>query len=415
MSGTTRPLRVAYVTMRYPLASETFVTNDVWALTQLGHEVEVHALRASPDDAALVRARGVEHVPVIRAAALRRIGLRAALAAPALASASLRWLIGLHRSETRALAAALWLWPAALGSALVARDRGADVVHLRWGHHPALVGALAVEVHPRAVVSLSLSAYDLEARLPVSRWLAPRADVVRTLARCNVPAIVSGYGRPADAVEVIVNGVPDAILDADLTEPEWGLVVTAGRLIASKGVHRVVRAFARARAARPDGDLRAEPRLEILGDGPERPALERLAGRLGIRQHVTFRGMVPYSEVIATMRRAAVMVFLSSKTSERLPNVIKEALACATAVVSSRTPGITELVRDNETGVLVDHDDEAAIARALVDLLDDPARARGLALAGRDHVRSAFRLSDSARAYERAWREALERRRSTAA
>lgn len=392
-----RPLRVAYVAMRYPLPSETFATNDVRALTGLGVEILVLPLRGRSPDGGLLRERGVDQVPVVPTAQLVRRGWLEMARAPVRALRALLWVTALSWRRPRALAACVWLWPAAVGATATVRRGRCDVVHLRWGHYPALVGALVRRWAPHVRVSLSLSAYDLEKDVPIARWLAPRADVVRTLGRVNVQEVASRFGRAPDAVDVIVDGVPDEVLEAPPEPKVPGLVVTAGRFIASKRVDDALRAFALVCQVVPHA------RLELLGDGPERGQLEDLARVLGIADRVRFRGMVPYREVVATLRRSEVFVFLSDKTSERLPNVVKEAQAGGCAVVAAVTPGMDELVAEGVSGYLVAPRDVGTAADRILRLLQDPSLRERLGGAGRSHVRESFRLSRSAAAYVSAW------------
>jgi glycosyltransferase involved in cell wall biosynthesis len=399
-----KPLKVAYVTMRYPLPSETFATLDVRALSEAGVDLTVFALRPGGSGEALLRDRGVDHVTVVRSEALSYLGWALLWRAPGRIGRVAGELFRLSWRRPMALAAGARLLPASLGAALRILEEDYDVVHLRWGHHPAVVGAIVYRwASRRVVISHSLSAYDLEMELPVSRWLALRADVVRTNAQANLSALAERYGRAPDRVDVIVDGVADEVLDAPSEEKEQGLVVTAGRLIASKRTHDVLRAFALAAEGLP------EARLEVFGDGPERPPLERLAATLGIADRTRFRGMVPHAEVVATMRRASAFVFLSDKSSERLPNVVKEAQAGVCPVVATTTPGIGELVQDGHSGFLIAPKDVVGAGRRLRQLLLDPDLAAALGARGRDHVRSRFRLSESAAAYVAAWRRALER------
>jgi glycosyltransferase involved in cell wall biosynthesis len=400
-------MRIGYVTMRYPLESETFVTNDLRALSALGEQVTLMALRRSATRQDLLTQRGVEHVPVITAEQLSRLGWREALRRPLQVASLLAWVVAINALRPKALLAAAWLFPVALGAYRVAEEQGLDVVHLRWGHHPALVGAMLLRWRPRTVVSLSLSAYDLEQVVPLSRWLARRASVVRTIAKANVPDIVARYRRPAETIDVIVNGVPDEVLDAPLEDRSPGLVITAGRLVASKRFDDVLRAFAWARS-RLGADVAQQVYLEVLGDGPERRRLEALADELGIACWVVFRGMVPYAEVVSSMRRAQVMVFLSAKTSERLPNVIKEALAVGCPVIASDTPGIEELISNGSSGYIVSANAPAEAGSALVRMLADSDMAKSMGEVGRRSMQQDFRLSTSARALVSAWSRAAE-------
>jgi len=149
-------------------------------------------------------------------------------------------------------------------------------------------------------------------------------------------------------------------------------VLGVGKLKPQKGFDVLLRAFARVRAARP-------ARLVILGEGPQRRALEQLARELGLSaDDVALPGFVanPY----AWMARSAV--FALSSRWEGLPNALIEALACGCAVVSSDCPsGPAEILENGRLGPLVPVDDAAALAAAIERALapSDPAPRRARA------------------------------------
>lgn len=131
-----------------------------------------------------------------------------------------------------------------------------------------------------------------------------------------------------------------------------------GRLKRYKGVHLVIRAFARL--------ARADAVLEIAGAGDHRPALERLVRSLDLGARVRFLGFVSEAEKVALLRRSWAVALASPKEGWGLTNV--EAAACGTPVVASDSPGIRESVRHGETGFLVPHGDVAALAAAFARL-----------------------------------------------
>ncbi len=146
-----------------------------------------------------------------------------------------------------------------------------------------------------------------------------------------------------------------------------------GRLKKYKGVDLVLRAFAQ--AAIPGATL------AIAGAGEFRPALETLAGSLGITAQVQFLGRIDEVAKIALLRRAWATLFASPKEGWGITNL--EAAACGTPVIASNSPGIRESVRHGETGYLVPHGDVAAMAghmrtlsieRTLVEHLGSAAR-----------------------------------------
>lgn len=134
-----------------------------------------------------------------------------------------------------------------------------------------------------------------------------------------------------------------------------------GRLRKYKGVQHLLRAIPAVRAAVPDATLR------IVGDGPYRAKLERLAASLGLAPHVAFLGAVSHDAKVAALNEAQIAVAPSPKEGWGL--TVVEANACGVPVVASRSPGLIESVRDGETGLLVPHGDSAALSAALIRLL----------------------------------------------
>jgi hypothetical protein len=146
------------------------------------------------------------------------------------------------------------------------------------------------------------------------------------------------------------------------------------RLRKYKGAQYLIRAFPEI--------LRAVPaaRLQIVGDGPYRPHLERLVRSLGIGEAVEFLGALSHRDKVAALNRAQVAAAPSPKEGWGL--TVIEANACGTPVVASRSPGLVESVRDGDTGLLVRHGDVPALARATVRLLTDRTLRLSMAEAG---------------------------------
>ena len=140
------------------------------------------------------------------------------------------------------------------------------------------------------------------------------------------------------------------------------VVLGAGRLHPQKDFATLLRAFARVRA-------RTAARLVILGEGEERAALETLARELGIAADVALPGYTanPYAWLVRAR------VFALSSRWEGLANVLVEALACGTPVVSTRCPGSTEVLGEGAHGRLVEVGDDEALADAIAATLESPA------------------------------------------
>ena len=180
-------------------------------------------------------------------------------------------------------------------------------------------------------------------------------------------------GIPAAHVSVVHCGLDHARFRPTAAKAEAPRVVFLGRLRRYKGVDVLLDAFARIARALPAA------RLDVVGDGPHRGALEARARRLGLlggdAPRVRFRGFVPHDEKVALLSAAHVSVCPSPKEGWGL--TVIESNACGTAVVASRSPGLVDSVRDGSTGLLVPHGDVAALADAMQRVLADEAlRAR---------------------------------------
>jgi L-malate glycosyltransferase len=126
-------------------------------------------------------------------------------------------------------------------------------------------------------------------------------------------------------------------------------------------------------------------RLVVAGSGPLRPALERLAGELGIGQCVTFTGQVDRAGMAQLYRDADLV--LNPSTVDNTPNSVLEALASGVPVVSTNVGGVPFLVEDGKTALLVAPGAPRAMADAMLRLLGDPSLALRLREAGIAHVR----------------------------
>lgn len=161
------------------------------------------------------------------------------------------------------------------------------------------------------------------------------------------------------------------------------LWLCAARLEPQKDHRNLLDAFARVVAEVP------ESRLCLAGRGPERQALEGRAGALGIADRVGFLGL---REDVPELLSAADALVLSSAW-EGLPNIIIEALAAGVPVVATDVGGVSELIRDSETGLLVPARDPGALAARMLDLLALPTEDRRvLGVAGQQLVRERLEL-----------------------
>jgi glycosyltransferase involved in cell wall biosynthesis len=211
-------------------------------------------------------------------------------------------------------------------------------------------------------------------------WQSWRASfnlvVVETLSLRDCLA-AEGIGP----LEVVAPGVPVRPGRPPLQLPPT--VAYAGRLVPEKGVDLLLRAFATVVRDIP------EAQLLLAGNGPERPALERLVAELDLAAHVSMAGHLPRGEADRYLAPAWVQA-IPSRWAEPFGLVAAEAMMRGTAVVASASGGLAEIVQDGLTGFLVAPGDVQALAGALLRLLRNRDLAEALGQAGRREALARF-------------------------
>jgi glycosyltransferase involved in cell wall biosynthesis len=276
---------------------------------------------------------------------------------------------------------------------------GVSHVHCHFATHPALAGFL---IHRLVGIPYSFTAHgsDLHVdRTMLCRKVAEAAFVV-TISRSNAIVFETECGGPIGKLEVIHCGIDGRVFRPTerRTGPDRGgrLTVTCvGTMHEVKGQRHLIEAGAELVRRGVDVGLR------FIGDGPDRPALERLGTELGLGDRIEFLGLRKRAEVVALLGESDILVAPSVPTAggkrEGLPVVLIEAMAAGVPVVASHLSGIPELVENDVTGLTVPPGDSGAIADAIAGLAADPALRTRLAEAGRARVAADFDLDRSAR------------------
>jgi glycosyltransferase involved in cell wall biosynthesis len=161
-------------------------------------------------------------------------------------------------------------------------------------------------------------------------------------------------------IQVIHNGV-DAAHFTPGNKPEQFTVLYVGRLIARKGVTHLVRAF------RESCDEVKDPRLIIVGEGPERLPLQEYCRHEGIEDLVSFMGILDHKELPSVYRRASV--FVMPALEEAMPNALLEAMASGLPLITTDT-GAREMIDEN--GIVVSIGSDLAIRDAISQYIRDP-------------------------------------------
>jgi glycosyltransferase involved in cell wall biosynthesis len=266
------------------------------------------------------------------------------------------------------------------------RALDADVVHTHLVHADVYGGIAAALRRARLVTTKhNDDPFRTGAFRYLDRALARAARRVVAITDALNSFLVDRVGIPAAKVETIHYGLddlpeawgenaPDAVPD------DARVLLAVARLAPQKGIDVAIRAL---------GSLPPDTHLVVLGEGPQRQELERLAAAQGLGARTHLLGRVP--DVAAWLRRASVLVHPARWEGFGLG--VLEAMLAELPVVASRVSSLPELVRDGETGFLVPPDDAAALAAAVGRALGDRRLgAAGRALAQREF--SVARMAD---------------------
>lgn len=167
-------------------------------------------------------------------------------------------------------------------------------------------------------------------------------------------------------------------------------LLTICRLVEKKGIEFALRAISICRQAAPQKNIT----LDIIGEGPDREPLERIAADLNIRHAVRFRGFLPHKDISEAMRLADAFI-LPSVTAidgdmEGIPVVLMEACATGLPVISTFHSGIPELIEHGVTGLLANERDFEALAGHILTLASDQELGRQFARSARTCVETKF-------------------------
>ena len=244
--------------------------------------------------------------------------------------------------------------------------------------------ALAVGYITRRPVIQYVHAKEIIRRRRLALSVLQRADAIVAVSRYS-RSLVRSIGCPDDRARVILPGVDssDAPPDPPLVSSSIAIV---GRLTDTYKGHDVL-----LESLRLVRRIVPEARLEIIGDGPLRPQLERLAEQAGVAQAVTFHGAVSDHRRDTILNDVRVVAMPSrieaGGSGEGFGIVYIEAGALGLPVVGGNVGGALDAVVDGETGLLVDPRSPAAVAEALASLLVDHAKAARMGRAGWERAR----------------------------
>lgn len=395
-----RETDVLVVTSAFPLPSEAFAAVEFKALERAGARLRIRAFRpARRESVALAEKLRLRRADVTHARSSSYLhGVLFALRHPVMACRTLLWVVWNGRGTPGLTSRCVLLLPRFFEIFAECLRSPPSVIYLYWGHYPAVVGYLARRYLRHVHVSMGLYAFDLVYRFGPGIRLADEVDTLVTLAECNVEQIRS-LGVASDRLQVFFHGIDLAEVPApaQLARKRPGSIVTIARLVKNKGVDDALRVFALAKRRSPGLTLK------VIGEGEELESLRALADQLGVGDSVEFAGAMPHDRVYEELAIAEFFLLMSRNPSERLPNAVKEAMACRCICVVTESPGIEELLQPLARKLVVRMGDCEGAANKLVEATADCEANDRDRQAGREFILANFDASRIARDKLTAW------------
>ena len=295
----------------------------------------------------------------------------------------------MRRSLFYAMLPAFYLLFGSIAMWRLQRRERYDIVHVHWPLPHALFGWVARVARRRTRVIMQFYSIEL-------RWVNQRIAVLRGFLRRairtadRVVAISTSTAREVAALagsDVPIEVIPYAVeMPSHRANPAAGdaMVLYVGRLVERKGVAYLIDAAATV----------PNVRIVIIGDGPERAALEQRAAERGVMERVEFRGWVTPQDLdraYASATAFALPAVVDKRgDTEGLGMVLLEAMSYYVPVVTTALGGITDIVENEKTGLLVPPNDANALAAALQRLIEDRTLAARLGEAGERVIEDRF-------------------------
>ncbi|MBI4686387.1 MAG: glycosyltransferase [Nitrospirae bacterium] len=249
------------------------------------------------------------------------------------------------------------------------REYKIDIVNTHSGVD-SWIGGLASKI-AKVPVLVRTRHLNIPLRKSLLNFIHYLPDVYITCGNNMRNNLVASCGFRADKVVSIPTGVGMEFFDVTRTPQaklKYGLnmdsvvITNAGILRSVKG-HEIT-----LRAVKPVLQSIPHARFLIVGDGPLRGALEKLAEELGISRYVIFTGFIEDIPEIYSFTDVAVL----SSWSEGLPQSLLQAMAAGVPVVATNVGGVPEVVTDQKTGILVEPGDYEGLAKGIIRILNNP-------------------------------------------
>lgn len=380
--------RIAYLVSCYPAISHTFILREVLALRRRGFEIHTASINPPDRDRSKLtqdERQEAENTFYVKAAGLGLVlmaHLRLVTASPLRYFAGLVYAFKLGGSNLSALLYHLFYFVEAVVLGDWMERNQLKHVHVHFATPAATVAMIAGQV---CGIEFSMTVHGPDEFYEVDRYHLSekirRARFVCTIGRyCRSQLMKLSESEQWHKFEVSPLGIDPELFRPVLREKdsENFHLICVGRLVSAKGQAILLEALSSLR------QKQHRVSLTLVGDGPDRAGLERMALALGLSGRVRFTGSVNQDHIRDLYRQADAFVLPSF--AEGIPVVLMEAMAMEIPCISTMITGIPELIASGSEGILVPASDSALLAEAIALLKGRPELAARFAAQGRQKV-----------------------------
>ncbi|WP_455199858.1 glycosyltransferase family 4 protein [Kaarinaea lacus] len=260
-----------------------------------------------------------------------------------------------------------------------------DIIHANWSVN-GFICALANMVARRPLI-LTLRGTDISKSESskvynfILRFAMRFSQLITVVSDAMHQQLISQYHEMDRKITFVPNGVEHELLNIPArkirSNQDCFQVLVIANLIKLKNVPVIIKAIANL-----DGRLKIK--LTVIGDGPEKGALQKLSRELGVARYVEFTGLVDPENIVNYLQQSDSLVLTSS--SEGKPNVVLEAFAAGLPVIASDIDGVKEMIGNNENGLLYESGSDKMLTAKLLELFRNESLYRTYSENGRKYI-----------------------------
>jgi glycosyltransferase involved in cell wall biosynthesis len=392
------PPTLAYILKGYPRISETFISNEILLLEQIGFTLRLFSMRHPResfrhDSVSRIQAR-VDYLPSrlwMNLAVLLRANGRLLHDNPSPYRQVLRTAIGRFKKRGKIATIKHFLQAGFLVDEHLRKDPSIVHLHSHFAHSPTSV-ALFTSMLSGLPFSFTAHAKDIYTSRPeLLREKCTKAVFTATCTRYNKRYLDNLAGNAANKIHCLYHGIDLELFRPKRTDrkprPPYQLL-TVARITAKKGLPTVYKALKIVKE-------RGLPFTHyLIGTGEERETIARLIDDLGLDRHCHLLGTLTHAEVLSYFEKSDLFILgcTVAKNGDRdgIPNVLVESLAMGVPAVATTVSALPEIIINGQTGLAVEPEDGNGMADAIITLIEDDSLRQSVIKEGLNHVHTSF-------------------------